>query len=53
MSARKAYDRRLTPYQEKRIIELKRQGLSTGVVSQRLGVPSWRIQYLLRKEKKK
>lgn len=50
---RGSYQSRTTDEQVARILKLKKQGLSTAIVSRRLGIPSWTINSIIRKEREK
>jgi len=50
---RGAYHPRATEEQTARILKLKKQGLSTAIVSRRLGLSVWTINSVVRKEKEK
>jgi len=46
-----AYRSRTTEEQVARVLKLKKQGLSTAVVSRRLGLPAWTINSVVKREK--
>ena len=48
-----AYRPRTTEEQVARILKLKKQGLSTGIISRRLGLPSWTINNTVKLEREK
>ena len=50
---RGSYQSRTTDEQVARILKLKKQSLSTAVISRRLGIPLWTINYVIRKEREK
>jgi len=47
------YQPRTTEEQVARVVKLKKQGLSTAIVSRRLGLPMWTINNVIRREKEK
>ena len=50
---RGAYQSRTTEEQVARVLKLKKQSLSTAIVSRRLGLPAWTINSIIRKEREK
>ena len=48
-----AYQSRSTEEQVARVLKLKKQGLSTAIVSRRLGLPWWTVNKIIRTEKEK
>ena len=48
-----AYRSRTSEEQVARILKLKKQGLSTGIISRRLGLPSWTINNVVKIEREK
>jgi len=47
------YQSRTTDEQVARILKLKKQGLSTAVVSRRLGLPVWTVNNVIRTRREK
>ena len=45
------YRSRTSEEQVARVLKLKKQGLSTAIVSRRLGLPVWTVNFIVRKER--
>ena len=45
------YRSRTSEEQVTRVLKLKKQGLSTAIVSHRLGLPVWTVNFIVRKER--